>query len=66
LKSINYDLENTVFSFIPNTAEVAFLGMVEEVEHYLDKAKENELDKIEGKDDKAKRLEEAIISASES
>ncbi len=46
LKSINYDLENTVFSFIPNTAEVAFLGMVEEVEHYLDKAKENELDKI--------------------
>lgn len=52
LKSINYDIENTVFSFIPNTAEVAFLGMVEEVEHYLDKAKENELDKIEGKNDK--------------
>lgn len=47
LKSINYDLENTVFSFIPNTAEVAFLGMVEEVEHYLDKLKENELGKME-------------------
>ena len=56
LKSINYDLENTVFSFIPNTAEVAFLGMVEEVEHYLDKAKENELEKITGKDDKAKLM----------
>jgi len=54
LKAINYDIENTVFSFIPNTAEVAFLGMVEEVEHYLDKAKENELDKIESKNDKAK------------
>ncbi len=54
LKSINYDLENTVFSFIPNTAEVAFLGMVEEVEHYLDKFKENELDKLEGSSDKAR------------
>jgi amidophosphoribosyltransferase len=54
LKSIKYDLENTVFSFIPNTAEVAFLGMVEEVEHYLDKAKENELDKMESLADKAK------------
>lgn len=27
LKAINYDMENTVFSFIPNTAEVAFYGM---------------------------------------
>lgn len=39
LKSLNYDLENTVFSFIPNTAEVAFLGMMEEVEAYLDRVK---------------------------
>ncbi|HSY75364.1 MAG TPA: amidophosphoribosyltransferase, partial [Bacteroidia bacterium] len=44
LKTINYDLENTVFSFIPNTAEVAFLGMMEEVEAYLDKVKEKELE----------------------
>jgi len=29
LKAINYDMENTVFSFIPNTAEVAFYGMKE-------------------------------------
>ncbi len=29
LKSINYDFENTIFSFIPNTAEVAFFGMLE-------------------------------------
>jgi len=27
LKAIDYDMENTVFSFIPNTAEVAFFGM---------------------------------------
>lgn len=29
LKAIDYDLENSVFSFIPNTAEVAFYGMTE-------------------------------------
>ena len=32
LKAVNYDLENTVFSYIPNTAEVAFLGMTEEIQ----------------------------------
>jgi amidophosphoribosyltransferase len=55
LKAINHDLENTVFSFIPNTAEVAYLGMVEGLEHYLDNQKEIELEKIvNGKGDKAK------------
>ena len=29
LKAINNDLQNTVFSFIPNTAEIAYLGMME-------------------------------------
>jgi amidophosphoribosyltransferase len=35
LKEINYDLENTVFSYIPNTAEPAFYGMVEGIEEHL-------------------------------
>ena len=35
LKEIDYDLENTVFSYIPNTAETAFFGMVEGLEEYL-------------------------------
>lgn len=35
LKEINYDLENTVFSYIPNTAEAAFYGMVEGIEQHL-------------------------------
>jgi amidophosphoribosyltransferase len=35
LESIDYDLENTVFSFIPNTAETAYLGMMSGVEDYL-------------------------------
>lgn len=35
LKAINYDHANTVFSYIPNTAETAFYGMVKGVEDYL-------------------------------
>ena len=35
LDAINHDLDNTVFSFIPNTAETAFYGMVKGVEAYL-------------------------------
>lgn len=35
LEAVNYDLKHTVFSFIPNTAEVAFLGMVSGMEDYL-------------------------------
>jgi amidophosphoribosyltransferase len=35
LKAINFDLRNTVFSYIPNTAETSFLGMMAGVEDYL-------------------------------
>ncbi|MEP5611514.1 MAG: amidophosphoribosyltransferase [Cyclobacteriaceae bacterium] len=35
LRSINSDLKNTVFSYIPNTAETSFLGMMRGVEDYL-------------------------------
>ncbi len=35
LEEIDYDLENTVFSYIPNTAETAFLGMIEGLETHL-------------------------------
>lgn len=35
LKSINFDLKNTIFSYIPNTAETAFLGMMAGIEDYL-------------------------------
>lgn len=35
LQSINYDLKNTVFSYIPNTAETAYLGMMEGLEDFL-------------------------------
>lgn len=39
LKSINNDLDHTVFSFIPNTAEVAFYGMLEGLDNYLNEEK---------------------------
>jgi amidophosphoribosyltransferase len=39
LNAIDNDLENTVFSFIPNTAEVAFFGMMDGFERYLDEQK---------------------------
>jgi amidophosphoribosyltransferase len=47
LKAIDFDLKNTVFSYIPNTAETAFLGMIEGLEDYLS-AKRREIF-IEGK-----------------
>jgi len=35
LKAINFDLKNTIFSYIPNTAETAFMGMMAGIEDYL-------------------------------
>lgn len=39
LKAINNDLKNTIFSFIPNTAEVAFYGLLKGMEDYLSQIK---------------------------
>ena len=39
LESINYDLKNTIFSYIPNTAEVAYIGLVKGMEDYLNQIK---------------------------
>lgn len=47
LKSINFDLKNAVFSYIPNTAETSFLGMIEGLENYLSKRRKDIL--IDGK-----------------
>lgn len=43
LKSIDYDLKNSVFSFIPNTAELAFNGLVEGLHHYLNTIKRHRI-----------------------
>ncbi len=39
LKAVNYDLDNSVFSFIPNTAETSFYGMIKGLEDYLNDEK---------------------------
>src|SRR5207249_8725723 len=59
LKAINYDLKNTIFSFIPNTAETAFYGMLKGMEDYLSKIK---IEKILswGKEYDAEKLSEMI------
>ncbi len=48
LQTVNYDLENTVFSYIPNTAETAFYGMMEGVRSYLTEWKVEQMTKNNG------------------
>lgn len=43
LEAIDSDIKNTVFSYIPNTAEISFFGMVKEAQNYLNKKKEEEI-----------------------
>ena len=43
LKAVDYDLKNTVFSFIPNTAETSFLGMIEGVYEHLFEYRKNKV-----------------------
>jgi amidophosphoribosyltransferase len=47
LKAIDFDLKNSVFSYIPNTAETAFYGMIEGLEDYLSAKRREVL--LEGK-----------------
>lgn len=46
LKAIDFDIKNTVFSYIPNTAELAFLGLIEGIHEYLNKYKRLEIIKL--------------------
>jgi amidophosphoribosyltransferase len=43
LKAVDYDLKNTVFSYIPNTAEVAFGGLIEGLHHYANTIKRHKI-----------------------
>jgi amidophosphoribosyltransferase len=59
LKAIDYDLKNTIFSFIPNTAEVAFYGLVKGLENYLNEIKVQRILSW-GKDFDEEKLEEMV------
>ena len=43
LKAVDYDLDNTVFSYIPNTAETCFYGLIKGVEKYIDENKQEKI-----------------------
>jgi amidophosphoribosyltransferase len=48
LKTIDYDIENTVFSYIPNTAETAYLGLIEGVNAWLNREKQRQILQLNG------------------
>jgi len=48
LKTIEYDIENTVFSYIPNTAETAFMGLIEGMNTWLNKEKQRQILQLNG------------------
>lgn len=54
LKAINYDLDNSVFSYIPNTAATAFYGLIDGVHDYLTDYKAQEILKLGPKPDMEK------------
>lgn len=59
LEAIDYDLDNSVFSFIPNTAEVSFYGMIKGLEDHLNDEKFKAILAL-GNDISPKKLEEII------
>ncbi len=59
LKGIDNDLKNSVFSFIPNTAETSFYGMVNGLEKYLDQVKKDKIKKL-GSDITDEKLNEIL------
>lgn len=62
INAIDDDLENTVFSFIPNTAEVAFIGMIEGLEERLNKEKEQLILQASANEPVSRNLLHSILS----
>lgn len=58
LEEVGYELEDTVFSYIPNTAEVSFFGMIEGAQEFLNKQKTQKILQEEGSltEDKLKEI----------
>lgn len=62
LRAVHYDTDNTVFSFIPNTAEVAFYGMIQGLEDDLIQSKVDMLSRLQRSDspERRKKAEEIL------
>lgn len=68
LERIDHDFDNTVFSYIPNTAEVAFYGMIEEINQQAVKYKFEQAkihnwsqDKLQGELQRMPRIEKIAV-----
>jgi len=59
LETVDYDFKNTVFSFVPNTAETAFYGLLEGLEERLNDIKQEKILK-KGSDLKPKKLKKIL------
>ena len=59
LKTVDYDFKNTVFSFVPNTAETAFYGLLEGLEERLNDIKQEKILK-KGSNLKPKKLKKIL------
>lgn len=60
-RMIDDRFDRTVFSFIPNTAEVAFLGMVAELHKRLDRKRKSEIEELAGKGELTSERLDAIL-----
>jgi amidophosphoribosyltransferase len=60
LEKINDDLEHTVFSFIPNTAETCYMGMVQELGNHCNRSRAKRLMDLKGKDFTQEEVEEIL------
>ncbi len=64
LKAIDYDLKNSVFSFIPNTAEMSYYGMVKATEKYLTEVKLKKITELKEDDPQKENKLKDILSIS--
>ena len=62
LRAVNYDLDNTVLSFIPNTAEVAYIGMIEGLDTYCRGEQIKKIEQLSPSDPDYSRKIEHILS----
>jgi amidophosphoribosyltransferase len=59
LKTVDYDFDNSVFSFIPNTAEVSFYGLIKGLEEHLNEEKIKQIQAL-GPNPNLETIEEII------
>jgi amidophosphoribosyltransferase len=59
LKTVDYDFDNSVFSFIPNTAEVSFYGLIKGLEEHLNEEKIKQIQAL-GANPSLEAIEEII------